>query len=83
MDTRIPQHLQDPMTMERINVRCRTAAPRSTMFLRFDAARIEWLASELEDADRPEHARLARRWVEELRSAADRIEAQDAEGNAA
>lgn len=65
--------------MERINVRCRTAAPRSTMFMRFDAARIEWLAAELEDADRPEHARLARQWVIELRSAADKIDAQDAE----
>jgi hypothetical protein len=69
--------------MERINVRCRAAAPSSTMFLRFDANRIEWLASGLEEAGRPEHARLARRWVEELRSAADLIEAQDAEGNAA
>jgi hypothetical protein len=73
MDT----HLLDPMTMDRINVRCRAAAPSSTMFMRFDAARIEWLASGLEEAGRPEHARLARQWVEELRSAADKIDAQE------
>ena len=81
MDThacQLPTPTQDPMTMERINVRVRAARPSSTMFMRFDASRIEWLARELEDAGRPEHARLAREWVEELREAADKIDAQEA-----
>lgn len=70
-------HLQDPLTMERINVRCRAAAPSSTMFMRFDASKIEWMAAALEGAGLLEHARLGREWVAELRLAADKIDAQN------
>jgi hypothetical protein len=78
MDTHHLPHLQDPMTMERINVRARTFSPDLTCaFHKFDANRFEWLARELEDAGRPEHARLARAWMQEHRDTADRIAAQD------
>jgi hypothetical protein len=75
--------LQDPLAMERINVRARAHSPDLTCaFHKFDANRFEWLARELEDAGRPEHARLARAWMQEHRDTADRIAAQDAgEGN--
>lgn len=68
---------QDPMTTPRVNVRARAASPSSTMFLRLDASRIEWMAAGLEEAGRPEHARLGREWAAELRMAADKIDAQE------
>lgn len=73
---------EDPMTFERVNVRVRAAKPSSTMFLRFDASKIEWMAEALEEAGRPEHARLGREWAAELRMAADKIDALDAEDDA-
>jgi xanthine/CO dehydrogenase XdhC/CoxF family maturation factor len=83
MDTHLPaatllHHIQDPLTMVRVNVRARCAAPSSTMLLRLDATRIEWLAGGCEQAGLLEHARLGRSWVEELRQAADKIDAQNA-----
>jgi hypothetical protein len=65
------------MIFERVNVRVRAASPSSTMCLRFDANRIEWMADALEEAGRPEHARLGREWAAELRMAADKIDAQE------
>jgi hypothetical protein len=69
---------EDPMTMARVNVRARCAAPSSTMFNRFDARRYEWLAEVLREAGRPEAARLADAYAAEHRMAADVIDAQDA-----
>lgn len=71
-------HTEDPLTMIRVNVRARCAARSSTMLLRLDATRIEWLAGGCEQAGLLEHARLARDWVAELREAANKIDAQAA-----
>lgn len=66
---------QDPLTMERINVRARAYSPDLTRaFHKFDASRYEWLAVQLRSAGLNEIARLADDWADEHRQTAAKLE---------
>jgi hypothetical protein len=74
MDTHTLPHLQDPLAMERINVRCRAASPDLTAaFHTFDASRYAWLAVQLRSAGLDEIARLADDWSDEHRQTAAKL----------
>ena len=75
MDTHILPLIQDPLAMERINVRVRTAEPDMTaMFHRFDGARFRWLAQQLRDAGSESIAALADDWALEHELVAVKLE---------